>query len=60
VVGHEPGLSALLARLLDADDPDRLTFKKGGAALVELAGKPAEGGTLLWYLPPRLLRELAG
>jgi phosphohistidine phosphatase len=60
VVGHEPGLSALLARLLDTEDPDRVTFKKGGAALVELPGEPAEGGTLLWYLPPRVLRELGG
>jgi len=59
VVGHEPGLSALLARLLDTEDADRLTFKKGGAALVELAGEP-EGGRLIWYLPPRVLRKLAG
>lgn len=60
VVGHEPGLSALLARLLETEDADRLTFKKGGAALVELGARPEDGGTLLWYLPPRVLRELAG
>jgi hypothetical protein len=36
-----------------------LTYKKGGAALVEIPGPLAEGGTLLWYLPPRVLRKLA-
>jgi phosphohistidine phosphatase len=58
LVGHEPGLSAVLARLLGTLEDDRLTFRKGGAALVEVPGRPEEGGRLLWYLPPRLLREL--
>lgn len=59
LVGHEPYLSALLARLLGTRDEDRLTFRKGGAALVDLPGRPADGGRLLWYLPPRILKELA-
>lgn len=59
LVGHEPGLSALLARLLDTEEADRLTFKKGGAALLELSGTPDDGGRLVWYLPPRVLRDLA-
>jgi phosphohistidine phosphatase len=58
VFGHEPWVSQLLARILGTGDDQRLTFKKGGAALVEVAGKLAEGGSLVWYLPPKLLRKL--
>jgi phosphohistidine phosphatase len=58
VFGHEPWVSQLLARLIGTSDDERLTFKKGGAALVEVAGKLAEGGSLVWYLPPKLLRKL--
>jgi phosphohistidine phosphatase len=58
IVGHEPHLSALLGRLVGSGLPDRLTFRKGGAALVELPSRLGEGGKLVWYLPPRLLRRL--
>jgi len=58
VVGHEPQVSELLGRLLGTDNAERLTFRKGGAALVEVTGSLAEGGRLVWYLTPRLLREL--
>jgi phosphohistidine phosphatase len=59
VVGHEPWLSALLAHLLGTSKEDRLVFKKGGAALVEVNASLADGGTLVWFLPPGVLRELA-
>lgn len=58
VVGHEPHVSDLLARLLGGAAPERVTFRKGGAALVELPGSLAEGGRLVWYLRPRILRQL--
>ena len=58
VVGHEPYVSELLARLLGSRHDDRLTFKKGGAALVEVPGRLAEGGRLLWFLPPKVLRKV--
>jgi len=58
VVGHEPWLSALLARLIGSSEDERLEFKKGGAALVELDGRIEEGGKLLAYLPPKLMRRL--
>jgi phosphohistidine phosphatase len=58
VVGHEPDLSSLVARLLGGGRPERMVFRKGGAALVELPGLPAEGGVLLWFAPPRVLRRL--
>jgi phosphohistidine phosphatase len=58
LVGHEPWLSALLARLLASSDDARLEFKKGGAAVVDLEGGLEEGGKLVAYLPPKLLRRL--
>ena len=59
MVGHEPSLSALLAHLLASTDPERLVFRKGGAALVDLPGEPRDGGRLVWSVRPRLLRALA-
>ena len=59
IVGHEPDLSEVLARLLGTPMADRLTFRKGGAALVEVPGPLQEGGHLVWYLSPRVLRSLA-
>jgi len=58
IFGHEPWVSELLARLLGTSQDERLTFKKGGAALVDVPGRLAEGGSLVWYLPPKLLRKL--
>jgi phosphohistidine phosphatase len=58
LVGHEPHTSDLLARLLGGAAPERLTFRKGGVALVEIPGSLAEGGRLVWYLRPRVLRLL--
>ena len=60
IVGHEPDVSALLARLLGTSAAERLTFKKGGAALVDVPAGMAGGGALVWYLPPRVLRRLRG
>jgi phosphohistidine phosphatase len=58
VVGHEPWVSELLARLLGTRHDARLEFKKGGAALVDVPGRLAGGGTLAWFLPPKVLRKL--
>ena len=60
VVGHEPTLSMVLARLLGAVDGERFAFKKGGAALVDLPDGPSGGGRLVWFLKPKVLRALAG
>jgi phosphohistidine phosphatase len=59
IVGHEPHLSQALARLLGTGYAQRLEFRKGGAALVDLPGAFARGGALVWFLPPRVLRRLA-
>lgn len=58
IFGHEPWVSELLARLVGTRQAERLAFKKGAAALVEIEDKLGDGGALLWYLPPKLLRKL--
>ena len=59
LVGHEPLLGALLARMVGSPNADRLAFRRGGAALVDLPNGPASTGRLVWFLPPRVLRALA-
>ena len=61
VVGHEPTLSRLLARMLGVHQDDgRFAFKKGGAALLDLPDGPAAAGQLRWFVKPRILRSLGG
>ena len=60
IIGHEPNLSNVLALVLTgASDGATIELKKGGCAAVELtAFAPRGGATLLWLLPPRVLRRL--
>jgi phosphohistidine phosphatase len=58
IVGHEPMLAILLAKMVGSPVPERFAFKKGGAALVDLPAGPASTGRLVWFLPPRILRAL--
>jgi phosphohistidine phosphatase len=58
LVGHEPHLSGILAELLGSRAAERLTFRKGGAALVEVSGSVTDGGSLVWFLTPKLMRAL--
>ncbi len=60
LVGHEPCLSGLASLLLCGDaDELPLELKKGGVALLRLAGDPIRGGALLrWSASPRILRSL--
>jgi phosphohistidine phosphatase len=58
VVGHEPDVSELLAAILGSKDPAAFTFKKGGVAVVDVAGPLGQGGVLAWSMPPRLLRRI--
>ena len=62
VVGHQPSLGRLLAaclppQVLGGVDPQAFDFKKMGMALVSFPkGARAGGGTLQWFVPPRVLR----
>lgn len=58
IVGHEPDLGELTARLLRARGT--IEYKKGAVCCLELDGAmPTGPGTLKWLLPPRSLRKLA-
>ena len=59
LVGHEPGIGDLSAALVGARNP--ITFKKGGVALIRVERLPPDAGSgaLLWFLSPKVLRQLA-
>jgi phosphohistidine phosphatase len=58
LVGHEPDLGELAARLLGARGS--VEFKKGAVCAIEVDdATPGGPGTLRWLLPPRALRGLA-
>jgi phosphohistidine phosphatase len=59
IVGHEPTLSALLARLLGSRTGERFAFRKGGVAHLDVPGSLADGGRLEWFTRPRILRALS-
>jgi phosphohistidine phosphatase len=60
IVGHEPGLSGLVALLLTGSPEGMsLTLKKGGLASLELEALQPHGGAMLRsLLTPRQLRRL--
>jgi phosphohistidine phosphatase len=58
LVGHEPDLGELAARLLGARGT--VEFKKGAVCAIEVDdATPGGPGTLRWLLPPKALRGLA-
>ena len=57
LVGHEPDMGELAARLIGARKP--LDFKKGAICRIDVQALPPTGpGTLRWFVPPRMLRML--
>jgi phosphohistidine phosphatase len=57
LVGHEPGIGELAARL--AGSRRALTFKKGAICRIDVQSLPPGGpGTLRWFITPKILREL--
>ena len=57
IVGHEPGLGELAARL--AGLKRALQFKKGAVCRIDVESLPPAGpGALRWFLTPKILREL--
>jgi phosphohistidine phosphatase len=58
LVGHEPNMGELAARLIGARAP--LEFKKGAVCRIDFETLPPKGvGHLVWLLPPKVLRDLA-
>ncbi len=58
LVGHEPNLGELAARLLGSRGA--FDFKKGSICCIEVAAlPPTRPGTLLWLATPKMLRLMA-
>jgi len=57
LVGHEPNIGELTARLIGARSP--IEFKKGGMCRIDFDALPPKAiGELRWFLPPRFLRKI--
>ncbi len=58
LVGHEPNMGELAARLIGARTP--LEFKKGAICRIDFDVPPPKGmGQLRWFVTSRMLREIA-
>ena len=58
LVGHEPNLGELAARLIGARTP--IEFKKGAICRIDFEVFPPKGtGTLRWFVTPKMLRRLS-
>jgi phosphohistidine phosphatase len=56
LVGHEPNLGELAARLIGARTP--LEFKKGAICRIDFEVVPPKGtGILRWFVTPKMLRR---
>jgi phosphohistidine phosphatase len=59
LVGHEPNMGELAARLLGVRRP--IEFKKGAICRIDVAAlPPTRPGQLRWFATPRMLRLIAG
>ncbi len=57
LVGHEPGIGELAAKLLGLRRP--IEFKKGAICRIDVAAlPPASAGELRWFATPRILRRI--
>ena len=58
LVGHEPNLGELAARLIGAKAP--IEFKKGGVCRIDFEVLPPKGtGQLRWLVTPKMLRKIS-
>jgi phosphohistidine phosphatase len=57
LVGHEPGIGELAARLIGTRHA--IPFKKGAICRIDVESLPPAGpGELRWFAPPKMLRGL--
>ena len=60
-VGHEPHISTTISAMVSGKTAASFDVKKAGACCIRFTGIPKAGaGTLLWLLPPKFLRVIAG
>ena len=56
LVGHEPNIGELAARLIGSRSP--IEFKKGAICRIDFDVLPPKSpGMLRWFLPPRILKQ---
>ena len=57
LVGHEPGIGELAARLIGLRHP--IEFKKGAVCRIDVdTAAPPHSGEIRWFLTPRIMRGL--
>jgi phosphohistidine phosphatase len=57
LVGHEPGIGELAARLAGSRHP--IVFKKGAFCRIDVDALPPPGpGTIRWFLTPKIMTSL--
>ena len=57
LVGHEPDLGELAAHLIGAGRA--LAFKKGGVCRIDIGSLSSRrAGSLIWFFPPQVLRQV--
>jgi phosphohistidine phosphatase len=57
LVGHEPDLGELAAHLIGAGRA--LAFKKGGVCRIDIGSLATKrAGSLIWFFPPQVLRQI--
>jgi phosphohistidine phosphatase len=57
LVGHEPGIGELAAKLIGLRHP--LEFKKGAVCRIDVSALPPTGpGSLRWFATPAMLRSM--
>ncbi len=58
LVGHEPHLSHTVAYLTGGRDGIAVDFKKGALCRIDLESIKKGSGTLVWLVPPKVLRKI--
>ena len=57
LVGHEPNIGELAARLIGGRSP--MPFKKGAICRIDFEALPPKAiGELRWFMPPRILKKI--
>ncbi len=57
LVGHQPDLGLLAARLIGLDSSENLPVSKASLMRIEVRRLAAAGGSLEFFLPARMMRE---